>query len=281
MDKKEKLPISVCISTLNCISEIENCLQAVFRNNINEVIVVDAESDDGTFQFLQSQSVKLISCSRYGLAYQRQLSIEKASQEFIAIVDSQDVLEDNCLSVLLREMKLYGWDAIQASTEAKFLDTYWQKAYDSLTKYSLNVVGETNMVGRPCIYKSKAILEIGFDPFFSYGIGCEDADISIQFERNSYKQGMGSGVVKRVHPKYFGEWFKKWAKYGRGDACLIFKYPYKIFGIIKHQLITYPILRSYKLIRKNEFHYAPFYILTGIVRFTFMLKKLFELLIRI
>ena len=281
MDKKEKLPISVCISTLNCIGEIENCLQAVFRNNVNEIIVVDAESDDGTFHFLQSQSVKLISCPRYGLAYQRQLSIEKASQEFIAIVDSQDVLEDNCLSVLLREMKLYGWDAIQASTEAKFLDTYWQKAYDSLTKYSLNDVGETNMVGRPCIYKSKAILEIGFDPFFSYGIGCEDADISIQFERNSYKQGMGSGVVKRVHPKYFREWFKKWAKYGRGDACLIFKYPYKFFGIIKHQLITYPILRSYKLIRKNEFHYAPFYILTGIIRFTFMLKKLFELLIKI
>ena len=281
MDKKENLPISVCICTLNCIEEIKNCLEAVFRNNISEVIVVDAESNDGTFQFLRSQPVKLISCPRLGLAYQRQLSIENASKEFIAIVDSQDVLEDDCLAVLLAEMKLYRWHAIQASTHAKFLDTYWQRAYNSFTKYSLNEVGETNMVGRPCIYKSKSILEIGFDPFFSFGVGCEDADISIQFEKKSYKQGMGSGIVKRVHPKYIGQWFKKWAKYGRGDACLIFKYPYKTFGIIKHQLITYPILRSYKLIRRNQCQYAPFYILTGIVRFTFMLKKLFKLLIKI
>ena len=81
MDKKENLPISVCICTLNCIEEIKNCLEAVFRNNISEVIVVDAESNDGTFQFLRSQPVKLISCPRLGLAYQRQLSIENASKE--------------------------------------------------------------------------------------------------------------------------------------------------------------------------------------------------------
>ena len=127
MVKEIRLPISVCICTLNAINEIKECLNSVIKNNVEEIIVVDASSKDGTYEYLKNQEIRLFKCEKLGLAYQRQLSIEKATQEYIAIVDSQDVLDDNCLFILLNEMRTNQWHAIQASTKAKYLNTYWQK----------------------------------------------------------------------------------------------------------------------------------------------------------
>ena len=109
MVKEIRLPISVCICTLNAINEIKECLNSVIKNNVAEIIVVDASSKDGTYEYLKNQEIRLFKCEKLGLAYQRQLSIEKATQEYIAIVDSQDVLDDNsdsCCEILIVRIKI-------------------------------------------------------------------------------------------------------------------------------------------------------------------------------
>ena len=267
MDKL--LPISVNISILNEEQHIFSCIENVLKNRPKEIIVIDAGSTDKTLSIIEKNfpTVRVLKCEAKGLAYQRQQGIDQSTQPFIAIVDAQDNIEDNCLEILFDEMNHYQWKAIQAQTFAKKIDSYWEKAYEFTTTLSINEPGPSNMVGRPCIYEAQAIREVGFDPFFGFGVGCEDTDISIQFEKKALGQGMGSGKVFRNHPKTFNVWFSKWIKYGKGDAHLGLKYPYKKKNILIHQLYNYPLKRGFKAVINGGIIYYPFFLGFGVIRF--------------
>jgi hypothetical protein len=113
--------------------------------------------------------------------------------------------------------------------------------------------------------------QVGMDVSFN-GVGNEDAALSIKMESFGALQGKGSGISYRHHPASFKENFNAWKKYGLGDAQLIKQYPNKLFNILKHLLYVYPIKRSFYYIRNNEMIYIGFPIMTGIVRFGYMLK---------
>ena len=69
-----------------------------------------------------------------------------------------------------------------------------------------------------------------------------DVDISIQFEMFGLPQGKGTGITYRQHPSTFLEWFSKWNKYGRGDACIVTKYPHSL-KYYYSSAFSYPIRR--------------------------------------
>ena len=124
----KKLPISVCICTLNSYKNIQQCIESVFRNQISEVVVVDGGSTDGTVEYLTKKNVKLVKSKKLGLAYQRKICLNYANHKYIAFIDSHDLLQENCLEVLLDELKNNKWDAIQATVYARNVHTFFQKA---------------------------------------------------------------------------------------------------------------------------------------------------------
>ena len=269
------LPLSVCICTLNSDKYIETCLQAVLKCQPQSIFIVDSSPDSTIYKHLEKvhKNVTLLLCEARGLAYQRQFVLKYIDTQYIAYVDCQDVLHPECLKILLSQLQENQWHAIQASTLSYDSTTYWQRAYDSVTTNSINKVGSTTMVGRPCIYLTSSIKSIGFDPYFGPGIGCEDVDISIQFEMFGLPQGKGTGITYRQHPSTFLEWLSKWNKYGRGDACIVTKYPHKLKNIITHQLFSYPIRRPLENIG-SSWRFLPFYLLFGYVRFFSMCRFL-------
>ena len=265
------LPLSVCICTLDSDKYITTCLHAVSTCLPQSIFIVDASSDSTIYKDLEraNKNLTVLRCEPRGLAYQRQYVLKHIRTQYLAYVDCQDVLHTECLKILLSQLQENQWHAIQASTLSYDSTTYWQRAYDSVTTNSINKVGPTTMVGRPCIYLTSSIRLVGFDPYFGPGIGCEDVDISIQFEMLGFPQGKGTGITYRQHPSTFLEWFSKWQKYGRGDACIVTKYPHKLKNIIIHQLVSYPIMRPLENIT-TSWRYLPFYLLFGYVRFISM-----------
>lgn len=270
----KKLPISVCICTLNSSKHIKQCLSSVFKNKVSEVIVVDGGSNDGTLEFLEKQNIKLIKSQKLGLAYQRKICLNYVKYKYIAFIDSHDLLEDNCLELLLNELIKNNWDAIQATVYARNAHTFFQKACALNFQYTFKYLGETNMVGRPCIYTKSSIDFINFDTFFSFGVGNEDADVSIRYELAGFKQGKGSGVSNREFVSSLNDWLKKWKKYGRGDGRLIIKYPDRIFKITYHLLINYPLIRNYRLIKAKKYQYIIFNLLFGYIRFIYCIREI-------
>jgi len=266
-----KLPISVNVCTFNEEKNIEECIRYIKINNPNEIIIIDGGSTDKTIQIVKKLGAKAIK-SKKGLASQRQAGIDASSEKYIALVDADDRLDENCLSILLNELEENKFDAIQALNFAYEPNTYWEKAMASTLLIKNPLPMSTIMVGRPALYLASSIKNVGFDSFFD-GVGCEDTDLSRAFEKMGYKQGIGTGKCYRKHETTFKDNLKKWKKYGKGDAHFVYKYPERKWAIIKHLLINYPFVKSYKAIGDGEIKYVPFFILTGIVRFVNFLPE--------
>ena len=283
MAKKNSTLFSIITPVLNdklgLIQTVESL--KIQRLRDFEHIVIDGGSTDGTVEYLTKQNVKLIKSKKLGLAYQRKICLNYAKNQYIAFIDSHDLLEENCLGVLLDELKNNKWDAIQATVYARNVHTFFQKACELNDKYAFKYLGETNMVGRPCIYTKSSINFINFDPFFSFGVGNEDADVSIRYQLAGFKQGKGSGVTRREYVPFLQDWLMKWKKYGRGDVRLIIKYPSRFFYIIQHQLFNYPIKRNLGLIKAKKYKYIIFNLLAGYVRFIFCIREIILFKLRI
>jgi len=205
-----------------------------------------------------------------GVSSQRQLGVDWATQSYVAVVDAHHVLEPDCLSILLKEMEWGHYQAIQARELCKEKG-YWTEARTSANKAIThrNVVEDTDMVGRPALYKTSVLRACGFDSAFN-GVGDEDTDLAIRMQSKGYWQGIGTGVAYRIDKLTFWGMVHKFVKYGRGDARLIRKHPHKRWAIIKHLLWTYPIVRSFQALRRGDGKYVPYFVLCGLVRFIAM-----------
>jgi glycosyltransferase involved in cell wall biosynthesis len=277
----KKLPISVNICVLNEGDNIRLCIESVIKNNPKEIIVVDGGSTDNTIDVLSEYPITIIHSKKSGLSTQRQLAIDNSSEPYIAIVDGDDILEPDFLSILVNEIKEYDFDALQGREVSYSAKGYFEKAMGAVNSQITfhNKPKETNMVGRPSLYKANALKKCGFDSFFD-GVGDEDTDLSIRMEYNGFRQGFGSGLTNRKQTVGFVDTFKKFRKYGRGDARIIYKYPEKRKKIFFHLMIRYPIIRMFKSLFSKNFIYAPVFSFIGIVRSYYMVINFLPLIIQ-
>ncbi|MEM5782107.1 MAG: glycosyltransferase family 2 protein, partial [Candidatus Aenigmatarchaeota archaeon] len=99
---------SVIIVTYNSKKYVKNCLISVLENKPLEIIVVDNNSDDGTFQFIKENfpQVKLICNSKnLGYAVGNNIGVKKAKGEYIVILNPDTKVEKNWLNNLLQSFK--------------------------------------------------------------------------------------------------------------------------------------------------------------------------------
>lgn len=280
LKQQNKLPISINICTYNEEQDIADCLDKAFANNPTEVIVIDGHSTDRTVEIAKSKGAKVILAKKKGLSSQRQEGIDNSTQPYIAIIDGDDHLEPDFLSILLKEMQEYEYDALLGREVAFEPKTYWEKAMGS-TNYGITYTDkpvDTNMVGRPSLYRAEAIKHCGFDSFFD-GVGDEDTDLSMRMEIAGFRQGIGTGLTKRQQTPDFKGIVKKFVKYGKGDARIIYKYPHKVGRIMFHLAIRYPFIRGFSAIKRGDGIYLPFYFMYGWIRFFTMLPWYVKLLI--
>ncbi len=278
---KNKLPISINICTYNEERDISDCLDRSIENFPAEIIVIDGGSTDATISIAKSKGVRVISSKKPGLSSQRQDGIEASTQPYIAIIDADDHLDSNFLQTLYDEMNKYQYDALLGREVAYKPKTYWERAMGGANHrvtYTKKPI-DSNMIGRPALYRSEAIKSCGFDSFFD-GVGCEDMDLSIRMEKAGFKQGIGTGLTQRKQSVTFLEIVKKIIKYGKGDAHISYKYQSKLSKMLFHQLIRYPIIRSYQAARFGDGYYIPFFIMYGIGRFLSMFITLVKLYIQ-
>ncbi len=278
---RKKLPISVNICTYNEEKDISDCLDRVKENNPSEIIVIDGGSTDKTIEIAKSKGAKVVISKKKGLSSQRQLGIDVSKEDYIALIDGDDHIERDFLEKLLMEINLHKFDALLGREIAYKPKTYWEKAMENVN-FAITYTKKpiiTNMVGRPSLYRAKVIKKCGFDPFFD-GVGDEDTDLSIRMEKNSYKQGIGTGITRRRQTRTFGATIKKFIKYGRGDARIIYKYPFKAKALIFHLLIRYPLIRGFDAIKRGKIKYYPFYFLYGWIRILSLIPEIIFLLVK-
>ena len=100
--------ISTIIICRNSLNTLIACLQSVYHQTFqpNEIIVVDGNSNDGTVDFLKTQTqIKYIPQTAQGIANARNLGIANAKGEFIAFLDADDTWLENALELRLEYLK--------------------------------------------------------------------------------------------------------------------------------------------------------------------------------
>ena len=270
--------ITVTVCTLNEEENIQECINSIKLENPSEIIVVDAESTDDTKNILKKNDVKLINVEKKGLAYQRKIAIENVNTEYVCILDADHRLTENCLKLLIEELEIKKYDGIEAQIQKFNVEkNYWSDSFDINFKLSHNIPRETIMIGTPCVYKTCVLKKINFDPFFTGP--SDDTDLCYRLTKAGFRIGVGSANILHKNRTSFKQFFNKMIWYGKGDAQFIFKHPERIHRMFFHQLINYPIIKSFKAIRNGYFKVIIFFVSIGIIRFISMLINLIKFIL--
>lgn len=104
--------LSIIVPVYNVEKYIRTCIESVFRQNLDEkcfeVIIVNDGTKDHSMEVIQDiithhSNISIINQEHLGLSVARNTGIAKARGEYILMIDSDDLLIDNSLSVLLEK----------------------------------------------------------------------------------------------------------------------------------------------------------------------------------
>jgi glycosyltransferase involved in cell wall biosynthesis len=265
MDIKKKISVVVCVK--NEEKKIRQCLLSIKKNKIvKEIILVDGNSSDKTVFYSKRFTTKIISSKKKNLTADRQLGIDNCKSDIIAMIDADHILKKNDLLNLYKDLINMNFDMVQSQLQIKnknFFNSLEQDAWDIVH----NFPGERSMIGvAPCIYKKKIFNKIKFDDKITKTI--DDTDFIYRLSNlKKFKYGIGQTKITQDHNSSFIDYVKKFLWYGRGDAEFILKHPKKIFSILFHQLIRYPIIYSAKGLISLKLKPVLFFCFQGYFRF--------------
>lgn len=207
------MEVSFVIPTLNSQKTITDCLLSIESQKTNfsfEIIVIDNGSSDNTVSSVKklSTDIKIGFENKRGAGHARNLGIAMARGKYIAFIDSDVILDENWLELLLQYIKknqLAGAQGVvfPSGDKKKLLTNYRQE--NSLFKTSkthISLFGPDKEEIRPfintaaCIYKKEAIIKVG--KFKDYRM-FEDYDLSMKVSLISGDLGSTTSAIAYVY----------------------------------------------------------------------------------
>ena len=266
-----KLSVVVCVR--NEETRLLDCLQSVYDNKPDEVILVDGDSTDGTLAIARKfPGIQIIESKESTLTRDRQKGIDVAKNQFVAMIDADHRLRANDLESLMRDMDYFQFDIVQSGLISHTSEGFWNAAEDASWELTQNIPGRRNMVGTaPAIYNKRVFDFARFDDYITSTI--DDTDFSYRLSKfPELRFGVGRTKIKQYHFSDFQTYVRKFQWYGKGDGEFCRKHPERMVSMFFHLLVRYPILHSWKAVRAGCFSAVPFFILQGVMRFTGLVR---------
>jgi glycosyltransferase involved in cell wall biosynthesis len=113
----ENIKISIVIPLFNKEDSIQATLNSVLSQTYNnfEVLIVDDGSTDGSVQVVNTnkdERIKLLSKVNGGVSEARNFGIERSNGEFIFLLDADDLIKKDCLTILYNLTSKYPQESI-------------------------------------------------------------------------------------------------------------------------------------------------------------------------
>lgn len=267
------MKLSVIVCARNEEKRIRECLDSIYLNNPDEVILVDGNSNDNTLSIAEEFSdIQIIRSLNSNLVLDRQKGIDLAKNELIAMIDADHRLRPGDLDSLLKDMIYFNLDIIQSSLTSHFTHGFWDKAENASWELTHNLPGQKFMIGTaPAIYKKNVFELVRFDDYITKTI--DDTDFMYRISQfPSIRIGIGHTKISQYHFANFDTYMKKFIWYGQGDGEFCRKYPKRAPSMLFHLLIRYPIIYSSKAIYNGYFIAVPFFFIQGAMRFFGLIK---------
>ena len=267
MKKKEiSRKVSVVVCSKNEETRIKKCLSAIVKNKPNEIIMLDGGSLDRTVEYAKKFNIKIIVNKNSNLTIDRQIGIDKAKNNYVAMIDCDHIVKKNQIREMVNDLKRQNFAIIQAQIKIKVID-FWTNAEKKSLDLVQNIPGlKKKIIGTaPNIYDKSKLIKIKFSDKITKTI--DDTDYFYRLSKKKIRFGISKVKVESQHEKGFANYFRKFIWYGKGDAEFCFKYKLKIFSMTFHLLVRYCLIYSVKSIMSLSFPSLIFFVLQGIIRF--------------
>lgn len=267
-----KISVVVCIK--NEEKRIEACLQSIAANTPDEIIVVDGNSSDRSVEICKKYTDRIISAEHSNLTRDRQMGIDAARNEIIAMIDADHRLKPGDLAKLYEEMERYQFDMIQSQLVSHQNHNWLNRAEEQMWALNHNIPGEKSMIGvAPALYKKKIFECINFDDTITSTI--DDTDFVYRLSLNpQIKFGIGETPIAQLHDASFRSYMRKFRWYGIGDGEFCVKHKSRRGNMLFHLFIRYPILYSLRALVRGKLQAIPYLMLQGYTRGFWALRRI-------
>ena len=109
--------VAAVVCTRNSISGIEGCLESLRASNVAEIVVVDANSTDGTMAVLGQLADRVLQDPGIGLGNARNIGIASTTAPLILNFGSDNVLPEGQLQKMIDYLEGHGYQGVSAQTK--------------------------------------------------------------------------------------------------------------------------------------------------------------------
>lgn len=139
--------LSVVVCVRNEEGRLRECLETIYANNPDEVILVDGDSNDDTVAIAREfPGIRIIESRNSSLTRDRQKGLDAARNELVAMVDADHRLRPGDLDSLLADMQEFQFDIVQSGLISHVNHGFWDAAEEATWELTQNVPGRRNMV---------------------------------------------------------------------------------------------------------------------------------------
>lgn len=247
---------------LNASELVVSSLSSLRSMEPNEIIFVDGGSDDGTLDFLRSESgVKLIEMPGEGVASRLFAGAEQARNEHVLLLCDDDVISPKDVEAMLLELENRPeLDGLQfrLSTPA---DNYWERGWNTYFSIITRPGKKILILGRPCVAKRTNFL--GFrNPPDAFG---DDTWIHLQEVGKNRLYEVGPGSSTRSCPNTAAWNAAQFQKYGEADSKVSANFR-QHFKLLFHTAVRITLGRSFVALTMGKPSAIPFIMLMGVSR---------------
>lgn len=115
-------PLSAVIITLNCETALAACLGSLAF--VDEIVVVDSGSQDGTVALAQSRGARVIQKDWMGFGAQKRYAVEQAQHDWVLCIDSDERVTPELAAEIKRTLAQPRHEAYEFPRRNRFLGRY-------------------------------------------------------------------------------------------------------------------------------------------------------------
>ena len=206
--------VSVVICTKNSISGIRECLSSVRDSGVEEIIVVDASSTDGTKEVALECADHVLTDPGTGLGRARNTGIEKTTKPLILNMGSDNIMPAGELQKMIDYLAKHGYQGVSAQTLIEGDD--WISHGLNAWRQGRFFEGEASVIGTPTLFLGDLLRS---HPYDSTRVFSDDSELCERWIREfGARFGISDAVSREIGKTSWEEVKVRCRMYGESDA---------------------------------------------------------------
>lgn len=260
--------VSAVICSWNAAASIAPCIQSLRSNGVKEIILVDANSTDGTREIAEPLVDKMLTDPRQGLGAARNLGIQASTGKYILNCGPDNIMPPGSIDGMLKYKEQGQYAGVSAITEING-SSYLCWAMNKYKKARF-YPGERSVIGTPTIFDGEQLRANPFDNSCSHS---DDAELCERWSKKfGSKFAISNIAVDEQGQQTWASIIIRWNNYGVSDYEIYSSHSGEWSPARKLQSLLYPLrMELIQPLRKNtllsSIFLLPFLLIITTIRY--------------